>query len=299
MTLSAYPSEVIWSYAGFIGVLAAGLTAGAIRGDWRARGWERLIRLGPLFYAAPLTGFGIEHFTQTTAIAALIPRWMPWHLFWTYVIGAGFVLGGFSLVTRILARLSAPLIAATFFAFVVLMDLPAWARNPGDPFGMTLALRELAFSAGALAFAAARYRDSHPQAAAAAATVARLFIAAATLFYSVVQFTHAAHVPGIPLRPLTPAYVPVRTFWPYVSGTADAVAGLLLLLGRRTRTAAIWLAVSVLVVELSVYVPMALVLRASLPGFNFMADTLMFSGAVLLVAGAMPREAPLQSQSAS
>src|SRR5690348_8735870 len=108
MTLSTYPSEVIWSYAGFLAVLAAGLVAGARRGDWRARGWDLPIRLGPLFYAAPLTAFGIEHFTQTAAIASLIPRWIPWHLFWTYVIGAGFVIGGFSLVTRVLARVSAP-----------------------------------------------------------------------------------------------------------------------------------------------------------------------------------------------
>ena len=47
-----------------------------------------------------------------------------------------------------------------------------------------------------------------------------------------------------------------------------------------------------LVVELAVYVPIAIVDRASLGnGLNYMADTLMFCGAVLLLAGAMPREA--------
>ncbi|MGH9687850.1 MAG: hypothetical protein ACRD5K_12245, partial [Candidatus Acidiferrales bacterium] len=44
-------------------------------------------------------------------------------------------------------------------------------------------------------------------------------------------------------------------------------------------------------VELAVYVPIGVVGFASLDnGFNYMADTLMFCGAVLLLAGAMPRE---------
>ena len=47
-----------------------------------------------------------------------------------------------------------------------------------------------------------------------------------------------------------------------------------------------------LFVELVVYVPIGIVERASLGnGLNYVADTLMFCGAVLLLAGAMPREA--------
>jgi hypothetical protein len=49
---------------------------------------------------------------------------------------------------------------------------------------------------------------------------------------------------------------------------------------------------TVLLVVLVVYVPIGAVERASLDnGLNFLADTLMFCGAVLLLAGAMPREA--------
>jgi hypothetical protein len=44
-------------------------------------------------------------------------------------------------------------------------------------------------------------------------------------------------------------------------------------------------------VGLAVYVPIAVVDRASLDnGLNYLGDTLMFCGAVLLVASAMPRE---------
>jgi hypothetical protein len=45
-------------------------------------------------------------------------------------------------------------------------------------------------------------------------------------------------------------------------------------------------------IVLVVYVPIAIVDRASLDnGLNYFFDTLMFCGTVLLLAGALPREA--------
>ena len=110
------------------------------------------------------------------------------------------------------------------------------------------------------------------------------------LFFSYQQFRHGDHVPGVPLEPLTPTYVLGHAVWTYIAAVAYAVTGLLLLIGKKTRAAATWLGLTVLLVELAVYVPIAVVERASLAkGLNYMADTLMFCGAALLLAGAMPR----------
>src|SRR5262249_31387329 len=123
MLLHAIPSEVIWSYFAGGAALVIGLVAIVLRGDWQqARGWDRLILFGPLFYAAPLAAFGTEHFTLTKAIASIVPAWIPWHQFWAYFVGACFVAAALSLVTKIQARLSASLLALTFFLFVALMD---------------------------------------------------------------------------------------------------------------------------------------------------------------------------------
>jgi uncharacterized membrane protein YphA (DoxX/SURF4 family) len=89
---------------------------------------------------------------------------------------------------------------------------------------------------------------------------------------------------------VTPHYVFGHAIWTYFAAAVYAVAGVLLLIGKRTRSAATWVGLTVLFVELLVYVPIAVVERASLEGFNYMADTLMFCGAVLMLAGAMPRE---------
>ncbi|HLK03981.1 MAG TPA: hypothetical protein VKT53_06030 [Candidatus Acidoferrum sp.] len=287
----AFPSEVIWSYCVGGAVFAIGLAAIFLRGEWeKARGLEKLVLFGPIFYAAPLAAFGTEHFTLVTAIASIVPKWMPWHLFWAYFVGACFIAAGFSMVTRIQARLAASLVALTFFLFVVLMDIPGALQNPRDRFGITLALRELAFSGGALALAASLTEQQQDRFARVFATSARYFIAIPVLFYSFEQFLHADHVPGVPLEALTPAYIPVRAFWSYLPAVVYAVGGVLLFAGKKTRVAATWVGASVLMVELGVYVPFAVVNRGSIEGLNFLGDTLMFCGAVLLLAGAMPRE---------
>jgi uncharacterized membrane protein YphA (DoxX/SURF4 family) len=272
-----------------------------LRGDWqKARGFDQLILFGPLFYAAPVAAFGTEHFTLTAVIASIIPPWIPWHQFWVYFVGACFIAGGLSLVMGIQARLAANLFGLTFLLFVVLMHIPAaWAQHPPNRFGLTYVLREISFSGGALALAASLTGQQRRRGARILARTARYFVAVPVLFFAFEQFLHADHVPGIPLEPVTPAYIYGRAVWTYLAAVVYAVAGTLLLIGKKTRTAAIWLSLTVLFVELVVYVPIGVVERASLDnGFNYMADTLMFCGAVFMLAGAMPRETERQKSSA-
>ncbi|MGH9716458.1 MAG: hypothetical protein ACRD4R_07000 [Candidatus Acidiferrales bacterium] len=300
MVLLAIPRPVVWAYVAFGFVLVIGLATILLRGDWqKARGFDKLILFGPLFYAAPLAAFGTEHFTLTKDIASIVPPWIPWHLFWAYFVGVCFIAAALSMVTRIQARLSASLLALTFFLFVALMDAPAWAQNPRDRFALALALRELSFSGGALALAASLNERWRERGRHTFATIARYFIAVPVLFYSFEQFRHGNYVAGIPLDRLTPTWIDGHAVWTYVAAAAYAVAGILLLIGKKTRAAAAWLGLTVLFVELVVYVPIAVVGLTSLDnGLNYMADTLMYCGAVLLLAGAMPREASRRELSA-
>jgi uncharacterized membrane protein YphA (DoxX/SURF4 family) len=301
LVLLAIPSDVIWSSLVGAVVLAIGFVVTLLRDDWsKARGLDKLLLLGPLFYAGPLAAFGTEHFTQTDAIASIIPAWIPWHQFWAYFVGACFIAAALSLVTRVQARLAASLLALTFFLFVVLMDIPGWAQDPRDRFALTLALRELSFSGGALALAASLRAQSNERGADTLATIARYFVAIPVLVFGFEQFMHGDHVPGVPLNRVTPEYVYGHAIWTYLAAVVYAVAGSLLLVGKRTRAAATWLGLTVLVVVLVVYVPIGVVERASLGnGLNYLADTLMFCGAVLLLASAMPREASRRESSVS
>ena len=66
MAFVAIPKEVTWSYFASCVVIAIGLVTIFVHGDWqKARGFDRLILFGSLFYAAPLAAFGTEHLTLT------------------------------------------------------------------------------------------------------------------------------------------------------------------------------------------------------------------------------------------
>jgi len=288
----AIPSTVIWSYLAAGIVSATGLIMIFLRGDWRkARGFDKLILFGPLFYAAPLAAFGTEHFTLTDAIASLVPAWIPWHEFWAYFVGACFLAAALSLVTKVQAHLAASLLAVNFFLFVVLMDIPGWLQDPHDRIAASLALRELSFSGGALALAASLSVQWGERWKNIQATIARYFVAVPVLFYSFEQFMHGKQVPGVPLARVTPDYIFGHALWTYLAATVYAIAGVFLVVGKKTRAAATWVGLTVLAVELAVYLPIAVVDRASLNnGLNYAMDTLMYCGAIFLLAGAMPRE---------
>jgi uncharacterized membrane protein len=290
MALVAIPMQVTWSYGVGGVVFAIGLVAIFLRDEWRMEPkLDKLILFGPLFYAVPIAAFGTEHFTITRDIASIVPAWIPWHVFWVYLLGACFIAAALSLVTRIQTRLSASLLALTFFLFVVLMDAPACMQDLHDRFGITLALRELSFCGGPLALAASLSQQQHPRGARFATTIARYFIAIPVLFYCIEQFLHADHVPGIPLEMVTPTWLFGHAVWTYMAAAMYAIAGIPLLAGKKTRAAAAWIGLTVLFVILVVYVPIGVAERGSLEGLNYLFDTLMYCGTVLLLAGAMPR----------
>lgn len=292
VVLAAIPGPVTWAYFIFIVVLVTGFAAEFVGGDWhKTRGLDKLVLFGAMFYAAPIAAFGTEHFTQTKEIASIVPAWIPWHYFWTYLVGACFVAAGLSLVTKIEARLAASLLAVAFFLFVVLMDAPGWAQNPRDRFSAALALRELSFGSGALALAMSLTDGARDRITRTLTTVARYVIAVSVLYYSFEQFMHAEHVPGIPLEMVTPTWLWGHIIWTYLGAAVYAVAGILLIAGWKTRTVATWLGLTVLFLVVVVYIPIGVAERASLEGFNYLADTLMYCGAILMLAGAMPRDA--------
>jgi uncharacterized membrane protein YphA (DoxX/SURF4 family) len=101
----------------------------------------------------------------------------------------------------------------------------------------------------------------------------------------------------VPPEPLSPQWLYGHAIWTYLAAVVYAVAGTLLLVGKKTRAAATWLGLTVLFVVLFVYLPIGVVERASLgKGLNYLADTLMFCGTILLLAGAMPQDRCLGGQ---
>src|SRR6266851_5649253 len=174
-------------------------------------GVDKIMPFGRLCFAIPLAVFGSEHFTATAGIAALVPRWIPAHTFWVYLVGLGFLCAALSIAVLVRARLAAALVGMTMLIFVLVMDMPAVVANPGNRFFWALALRQLAFGSGAFAFAMSRWsarprQQSPVQPIAALAAVPRLFVGITSLFYGVEHLLHPEYLPGVPLKKLTPAW---------------------------------------------------------------------------------------------
>jgi uncharacterized membrane protein len=252
----------------------------------RAHGFDKIMPFGPLCFAIPMAVFGSEHFTDTADIAALVPNWIPAHLFWTYLVGVALLAAALSITVKVQSRLAATLIGAMFFSFVMLMDIPAVVAEPRNRIFWALALRELAFASGAWAFASSQTRTKRDGGVSVLLTVARFFIGMAAVFYGVEHFLHPTYAPGVPLEKIIPAWIPGRILWAYLAGAVLVVAGLCLLLNQKTRLAATYLGLLILFLVLVVYLPLLVASPADIVSVNYFFDTLMFSGAILLLAGA-------------
>ncbi len=257
----------------------------------REHGFGKILHLGRLFYAIPIGVFGTEHFTITPVIAGLIPRWIPAHTFWVYLVGAGFICAALSITVSVQARLAAAVVGMTFFIFVCVMDVPAAVATPHNRFFWALAARELAFSGGALALATSR---SSPR----IKRIPQLFIGIPALFYGVEHLLHAAYVPGIPLNKLTPEWIPGRIGLAYFVGLMLILAGLSLIVNKKGPEAATALGLTILLTVLWVYLPMLVAAPKELVALNFFFDTLLFGGAVLLLASATVRDTLLRGGTA-
>ena len=120
---------VFWPWFAGLTFLTAGLFV--VRRELAAaRGLDKLIVLGPVFFAFPLAVFAAEHFLTPRFLVQMVPAWMPVRLFWVYFVGTALIAGAISLVTKRFVHLSATLLGVMFFLFVLMLYLPLLSVLP-------------------------------------------------------------------------------------------------------------------------------------------------------------------------
>lgn len=83
-----------------------------------------LERISRYLLGLALVVFGVDHFFALGFIASLIPRWIPWHVFWVGFFGVVFIAGGVSIALNLLARWGAFGTGLMFGIWVVTLHLP-------------------------------------------------------------------------------------------------------------------------------------------------------------------------------
>jgi uncharacterized membrane protein len=259
-----------------------------------ARGWGRLIALGPVFIAVSLAVFAPEHFHGGPKyIQTMAPSWMPVRWFWPYLVGCALLAAAPSLTVRKFVRWSSTLLGLMFFLFVCMIYLPSLLAHLKSRFAWAFALRDLSFAAGAWALAGLHSRASSPRQSRWMILFGRIVVAIAAIFFAVQHFLHPEFAPGVPLQKMTPSWVPLPRVWGYLAGAILLAAGLGLALNKQSRIAAASIGALMTVLTLSLYLPILILAHGSTAineELNYVADTLLYAGAALVLASALPRD---------
>ena len=279
-----FSGPAFWMFVAGLAVLVIGLLA-AKNEFAQARGLDRIVALTHLCFAIPLAVFGAEHFSLGSSMIGLVPPYMPWRLFWIYFVGVALIIASLSIATKIQVRWSGPLFAIMMFLFVALIHLPGAVKS-GDRIIWTIVIRELSFGGGGLVLAGiALGRKGNKL-----IIVGRVLIAIAAIFFGVQHFLHPFGVPGVPLAKQMPTWIPARAVIDYLTGAFLIVGGICFLLARKTRVAATYLGIWILLLVVGYYGPMLIGALANpstgakLEGLNYFADTLLFGATIFSLA---------------
>jgi uncharacterized membrane protein len=86
-------------------------------------------RDGKYLFAAALIVFGVQHYMYTQFITTLIPTWLPFHLFWAWVVTIAFFASAISIIIGKKVRLATLLLAVMFLIWVIILHLPRAITN--------------------------------------------------------------------------------------------------------------------------------------------------------------------------
>ena len=283
------PTTNVWICVAGVIALVVGFVA-ARRELQTAVGLDKLVAVGRVLFAAPLAAFGVEHLVLGKVIIGAVPVWMPVRLFWVYFVGIALIAAAFSLALGIRVRLTATLLAIMFFLFVAMLHVPNAVAQMHDRFIWNVALRDLSFGAGALALAGFLWsRDGGEN---VAVWVGRVVFGAVLMVYGVELILFPQFAPGVPLQKLMPSWVPGPHVWALLTGLVCIGGGVAILIRRYCRDGAAVVGLVMTLLTVFLYLPILLMASgtpAVLEGANYVWDTLLYAGAVLLVAEGAPK----------
>jgi len=264
----------------------------------RASGLDKVVALSNLCFAIPLAVFGALHLSGANFVMSLVPSYMPWRLFWAYFVGFALLAASLSIATKIQVRWSGLMFGIMMVLFVATLHIPRALANPGDRFAWTIVIREMSFAGGGWILAGNAMRGKHKSWLIA---VGRVLIGIAAVFFGIEHFLHPLGRPGVPLEKLMPEWIPGSMFIGYLTGAILLVAGVSILLNKKTRMAATYLGTWLVLLVLFIYGPILIAslsdpsTAVKIEGINYFADTLLFAGAILALANsATPHGSEIQ-----
>ena len=258
-----------------------------------ALGLDKVVTLSNLCFAMPLAVFGALHLSAAQGLSQMVPKFMPWPLFWAYLVGCALLSASLSIATKRYVFWSGLLFGIMMFLFVAMMDLPGTLSDLHNRISWELMFRELTFGAGGWMLAAAAMMKPEQQSTRKAfATLGCIIIGFTCVLYGVENFRYPINVPAVPLEMVMPTWIPARQLIGYLTAVFLVIAGVGILSMKKARMAAAYLGAWVLLLVVLIYGPILISALTNpstdvkVVGLNYFFDTLLFAGTVLALASA-------------
>jgi uncharacterized membrane protein YphA (DoxX/SURF4 family) len=283
------PTVVAMCVAG-LAVIVIGLAVAA-KQIAAANGVDKFVALANVCVAAPLAVFGALHLFGPSNIFPLVPAYMPWRMFWVYLVGCGLIAAALSIAVGIAVRWSGLLFGTMMLLFVAMIHFPGALRQPDNRIIWTIVFRESAFGGAGWILAGLAMTERRGRGDVLVG-IGRALVTITAIMFGVEHFLHPLALPGVPLVKEMPAWVPFRPIVDYVTGAALLATGVSVVLGRHVRTVAACVGGWLLLMLLAIYAPVLFAALSNpapgveLEGVNYFADTLLFTGAILTLARA-------------
>jgi uncharacterized membrane protein len=211
-------------------------------------------------------------------------------VFIAYFVGVAHLAAALSLVARRCIRWSTFFLAVMFALFVLLLHLPNAVANPGLRIAWIVTVRETTFSLGAASMFAVAVMDVWPNGSRTLSNIARFWSAMVIIYFGVQHFLHPKLSPGVPDTQTTASWVPGPLALAYVTGALLIAFGVAMFVRKYATAGAKRAGLLMLVLTIVLYVPQFFLAHGAaehVTAINFVADTLLFSGTMLVIANAI------------
>jgi hypothetical protein len=85
---------------------------------------EKLMRFGSILFSLPIVTFGILHLLHAKDVSTLVPSWISYPVFWTYLAGIGLLGSGIAIIFKIRPGLMATLLGTMIFIWFIILHIP-------------------------------------------------------------------------------------------------------------------------------------------------------------------------------
>jgi uncharacterized membrane protein YphA (DoxX/SURF4 family) len=91
---------------------------------------EKLMRFGAILFSLPIITFGILHLLYAKDVSTMVPSWITYPVFWTYLAGVALIGSGISIIFKIKARIIAALLGLMIFSWFAILHIPRVIHSP-------------------------------------------------------------------------------------------------------------------------------------------------------------------------